>query len=116
MPSSPPSLNVPSGPNSITVPEAPPLAEVQPNVSGVFGAGTYEVGNAPDQIKPGKYKTAGPTEGHSWGGYWERVKNLDDKLDSIIDNGNVEGPSVLTVKKSDYAVKFTGNSTWQRVS
>lgn len=77
----------------------------------VFGAGTYEVGTGDGQVAPGKYKTQGPEDGdHSC--YWARLKNTDGDLESIVANGNAEGPTVVTVGPRDGA--FETRCQWTR--
>lgn len=71
-----------------------------------FSAGTYEVGT---EIQPGTYKTAGSS--HC---YYERDKNLDDNVDSIIANDMVQGQGVMKVASSDKYVKFSGTCTWTK--
>jgi hypothetical protein len=76
---------------------------VDPNT---FSAGTYEVGT---EIQPGTYKTTGS----DWC-YYERDKNLDGDINSIIDNDNVQGQGVVQIKPSDKYVKFSGTCTWTK--
>ncbi|NMO89989.1 DUF4190 domain-containing protein [Actinomycetospora sp. TBRC 11914] len=71
-----------------------------------FSAGTYEVGT---EIQPGTYKTTGS----DWC-YFERDKNLDGDLNSIIANDNVQGQGVMQVKSSDKYIKFDGTCTWTK--
>ena len=74
------------------------------------------MGTQPGMIAPGKYRTNGPGEG-SYGGYWARLKSLDSSLDAIIANGSVDGPTTLTINKTDVAVQFSGNDdiAWTRI-
>lgn len=80
-----------------------------------FGPGTYEIGTGPDQIAPGKYKTAGPAAGDFGGScYWARLKNTDGELASIIANGNAQGPTTVTIGKNDAA--FETRCTWTKAA
>jgi hypothetical protein len=76
------------------------------------GSGTYEVGS---DIRPGKYKTAGP-DGSGGGCYWSRLKDLDGGVDSIVANDILQGPGVVVVKRSDAAFETNGCKTWHRVA
>lgn len=80
----------------------------QPQPEGTFGPGTYEVGV---DIQPGKYKTAGGGLGGSC--YWARLKDTNGELDSIIANGNAQGPTTVTIKSGDGAFETTCE-TWTK--
>lgn len=71
-----------------------------------FSAGTYEVGT---EIQPGNYRTSGS----DWC-YWERLTSNDGEFESIIANGNEDGPSSVSVKSSDAYVSFSGTCTWTK--
>jgi hypothetical protein len=73
------------------------------------GDGTFLVGK---DIAPGTYRAAAATSGNC---YWERERDLNDNLNSIIANDNTAGPVVLQVLSSDYAVKTTGCETFSRI-
>lgn len=75
-------------------------------------SGTYEVGS---DIRPGKYKTAGPDNGGP-GCYWARRKNLDGGVGAIIANDYMQGPGVVVVKRTDAAFETNGCKTWHRVA
>lgn len=66
-----------------------------------FGDGTYEVGV---DIQPGKYKSPGGN-----GCYWARL----DRVQQIIDNDLSDGPTVVTVQKTDGYLKLS-NCTWTK--
>lgn len=71
------------------------------------GDGTYIVGT---DIQPGTYKAdASPRC------YWERLRNLDGGVGSIIDNDNTTGPVVLAVQPSDKAVRVSGCAPFRKV-
>jgi hypothetical protein len=89
--------NSSSSGGSYTAPTADP---------NTFSAGTYEVGT---EIQPGTYKTTGS----SWC-YYERDKNLDGDLGSIIANDNVSGQGVMKVASSDKYIKFDGTCSWTK--
>jgi hypothetical protein len=90
--------------SAATAPAAP--AQSGPRTS--FSSGTYEVGT---DIEPGKYKTTGPDSGGSC--YWARLKNTNGDLGSIIANGNAQGPTTVTIAKSDAAFETNG-CTWTK--
>lgn len=83
-------------------------APAKPKVVYFGGDGTYVVG---DDIRPGTYKTKG-SEG--FGCYWARLKDTDGDFGSIIANGNTEGPTTVTIKKSDGAFETRGCERWIR--
>lgn len=66
------------------------------------GNGMYEVGA---DIKPGLYRSEGS-------GYWERLKDAEGSLDSIIANGNATGPAYVQIKKSDAYFATNGMGDW----
>jgi hypothetical protein len=74
------------------------------------------VGTQPGMIAPGKSRTNGPGEG-SYGGYWARLKSLDGSLDAIIANRSVDGPTTLTISKTDVGVQVSGNDdiVWTKI-
>lgn len=91
------------------VAQAPAQQEAQQQapaqLAGSFGPGTHEVGV---DIQPGKYKTQGGGVGGSC--YWARLKNTDGDFDSIITNGNAQGPTTVTISKTDGAFETTCES------
>jgi len=100
-----PTVTVP-GP-TVTVQASPPASSATTPAAGTsFSSGTYEVGT---EIQPGNYRTSGS----DWC-YWERLTSNDGEFDSIIANGNEDGPSSVSIKSSDAYVKFSGNCTWTK--
>lgn len=76
---------------------------------GTFGDGTWEVGK---DIKAGTYKTIVPAD--SIGGYWERDKDLNGGINSIIDNGIGNPGAHVTVSLKAGTVFTTADcGTWQ---
>ena len=69
-----------------------------------------EIGDG--QVAPGKYRTAGPEAGDFGSCYWARLKNTEGDFDSIITNGNTEGPAVVTIRQDDGA--FETRCTWTK--
>lgn len=97
-----PLSTVVTGSTSRTVQPAGPVSE--------FGNGTYEVGT---DIKPGKYKTAGPAQDdYMKMCYWSRSKNSSGDFGSIITNGTTQGPDVVTTNKGEI-LKASGSCTWK---
>ncbi|MER7718736.1 hypothetical protein ABTX99_17600 [Streptomyces flaveolus] len=70
---------------------------------GMFAVGT--------DIAPGTYKSTGNTDDAC---YWERAKNADHSLESIIANNNVSGTAVVRISASDAYFKTVGCSDWQK--
>jgi hypothetical protein len=99
-----PTVTVP-GP-TVTVEAPAPAAAAEPAPGTTFSAGTYEVGT---EIKPGTYKTSGSSFC-----YYERLKNLNGDLDSIVTNEIVNGQGSMKVASSDEYVKFDGTCTWTK--
>ena len=103
-----PTVTVP-GP-TVTVQASPSASSSSsastPSAGTSFSSGTYEVGT---EIQPGNYRTSGS----SWC-YWERLTSNDGEFDSIIANGNEDGPSSVSIKSSDAYVKFSGTCTWTK--
>lgn len=69
------------------------------------GEGLYLVGS---DIKPGTYKADA-----SVGCYFARLASTDTS--DIIDNGNIDGPIVITVKASDKALQVQRCGTFRKV-
>jgi hypothetical protein len=68
------------------------------------GDGTFLVG---EDIRPGTYRTAGGSC------YWARLKGTSGELDDVIANGNVTGPTTVTIAPSDDAFQTSGCEDWQ---
>lgn len=62
-------------------------------------------------IAPGTYKSTGNTDDSC---YWERTKDADHGLESIIANNNVTGSAVVTIGASDGYFKTTGCQDWKK--
>ncbi|WP_031481401.1 hypothetical protein [Streptomyces bicolor] len=62
-------------------------------------------------IAPGTYKSAGNTDDSC---YWERSKDAEHGIDSIIANNNVTGTAVVTISASDAYFKTTGCQDWKK--
>ncbi len=70
--------------------------------------GMFAVGR---DIAPGTYRSAGNTDDMC---YWERAKDAEHGLDSIIANGNATGTAVVTISASDGYFKTTGCKDWKK--
>lgn len=62
-------------------------------------------------IAPGTYKSTGNTDDAC---YWERTKDAEHGLDSIIANDNVTGTAVVTISASDAYFKTAGCQDWKK--
>ncbi|MEV0176515.1 hypothetical protein AB0I00_36080 [Streptomyces sp. NPDC050803] len=62
-------------------------------------------------IAPGTYKSTGNTDDSC---YWERTKDADHSIDSIIANNNVSGTAVVTISASDAYFKTAGCQDWKK--
>lgn len=97
---------LPSPPASL-----PPVVPVA-DTSGV-GEGVYEVG--PD-VPPGKYKTTGPIPGDVIPlCYYARLRHNDGAVGDIIQNNNLQGPGVVTIKSGEY-FQTSGCATWVKTA
>ncbi|MCX5333531.1 MULTISPECIES: hypothetical protein [unclassified Streptomyces] len=62
-------------------------------------------------IAPGTYKSTGNKDDMC---YWERAKDAEHGLDSIIANDNVTGSAVVTISASDTYFKTSGCTDWKK--
>ena len=74
-----------------------------------FADGTRTIGQSAGDVPPGTYTTQG---GRSC--YWQRSKDTSGQIDSIISNGNITGPTTITVSSSDGALETSGGCTWTK--
>jgi len=79
-------------------------AKVPAKVVVGYGQGTYLI---PEDMKPGVYRSKGGDLC-----YWERQRDGEGGLNSIISNDASSGPQVVTIKKTDWAFKTSGCSRW----
>jgi hypothetical protein len=70
---------------------------------GMFGVGA--------DIVPGTYKSTGNADDSC---YWERTKDADHGIDSILANDNVNGTAVVRISASDAYFKTTGCKDWKK--
>lgn len=102
-------VEVPGPETTVTVTAQPP----KPKAPTGFGDGMYLVG---EDIKPGRYKTSGPSDADLPNCYWARLKNTDGDFDAIIANGAPDGTGFVTIKSSDVAFETSGCAEWVKVS
>jgi hypothetical protein len=77
--------------------------------TGMAGdGGMFRVGA---DIAPGTYKSTGNTDDSC---YWERSKDAEHGIESIIANNNVTGTAVVTIGASDAYFKTTGCHDWKK--
>ncbi|GGM04859.1 hypothetical protein GCM10010129_55520 [Streptomyces fumigatiscleroticus] len=72
--------------------------------------GMFRVGA---DIAPGTYKSTGNTDDLC---YWERAKDAEHSIDSIIANDNASGTAVVTITSSDAYFKTSGCQDWQKTA
>ncbi|OIJ62998.1 hypothetical protein [Streptomyces mangrovisoli] len=72
--------------------------------------GMFEVGT---DIAPGTYRSTGNKDD---GCYWERTKDAEHGLDSIIANDNVTGTAVVTIGPKDAYFKTSGCGDWKKTA
>ncbi|MCW8375290.1 hypothetical protein [Streptomyces justiciae] len=70
--------------------------------------GMFRVGA---DIAPGTYKSTGNEDDMC---YWERAKDAEHGLDSIIANDNVSGSAVVTISAKDTYFKTSGCTDWKK--
>ncbi|CAL9506695.1 hypothetical protein SUDANB6_03561 [Streptomyces sp. enrichment culture] len=85
-----------------------PRAKGSPAVRMAGEGGMFRVGT---DIAPGTYESTGNTGGSC---YWERAKDAEHSIDSIIANDNVSGTAVVTISSADQYFKTTGCRDWKR--
>lgn len=94
-----------AGSGGTSVSTAPP-APAGP--AATMGSGTYQVGV---DIQPGQYKTDGPKDLPC---YWARRKDDSGAFESIIANGNLDGPGSVTINQGEF-IELSGDCTWAKV-
>lgn len=70
--------------------------------------GMFRVGA---DIAPGTYKSTGNTDDSC---YWERTKDAEHGIDSVVANDNVNGTAVVKIGASDAYFKTTGCKDWKK--
>lgn len=83
-------------------------AKGSPATKMAGNGGMFRVGA---DVTPGTYKSTGNTDDSC---YWERAKNAEHGMESIIANNNVTGTAVVTISASDGYFKTTGCKDWQK--
>ncbi|WP_333778708.1 hypothetical protein [Streptomyces sp. IBSBF 3136] len=86
----------------------PTEAKGTPATSMDGDGGMFRVGA---DIAPGTYRSTGNGDGSC---YWERTRDAEQSLDSILANDNVTGTAVVTVRATDAYFKTTGCGDWKR--
>ncbi|MFF0017173.1 hypothetical protein [Streptomyces sp. NPDC005374] len=77
--------------------------------AGISGdGGMFRVGA---DIAPGTYRSTGNTDDSC---YWERAKDADHGIDSILANDNVNGTAVVKISASDAYFKTDGCKDWKK--
>ncbi|MGW7817019.1 hypothetical protein ACWGLF_02595 [Streptomyces puniciscabiei] len=87
-----------------------PKAKGTPASSMDGDGGMYKVGT---DIAPGTYKSTGNTDDSC---YWERTKDAEHGLNSIIANNNVTGTAVVTISPGDAYFKTSGCGAWKKAA
>ncbi|MER6068775.1 hypothetical protein ABT187_07925 [Streptomyces sp. NPDC001817] len=87
-----------------------PKAKGTPASSMAGDGGMYKVGR---DIAPGTYRSTGNADDSC---YWERTKDAEHGLNSIIANNNVTGTAVVTISPSDAYFKTTGCGDWKKAA
>ncbi|MFI5686033.1 hypothetical protein [Streptomyces sp. NPDC051636] len=85
-----------------------PKATGSPAPTMAGNGGMFKVGT---DIAPGTYKSTGNADDSC---YWERTKDAEHGLDSIIANNNVTGTAVVTIRSTDAYFKTNGCGDWKK--
>ncbi|WP_405860469.1 hypothetical protein OG407_22025 [Streptomyces sp. NBC_01515] len=72
--------------------------------------GMFKIGT---DIAPGTYRSTGNKDDLC---YWERAKDAEHGLDSILANDNVTGTAVVTISTKDAYFKTTGCKNWTKTA
>ncbi|MFF5101420.1 hypothetical protein [Streptomyces sp. NPDC000134] len=91
-------------------PKAKGAAGGSPATKMAGDGGMFAVGA---DIAPGTYRSTGNADDMC---YWERAKDAEHSLDSIIANDNVSGTAVVKINASDGYFKTTGCADWKKTS
>ncbi len=102
------SLVTDGGPNVRRPRDTPGAQPAAGESAGFGGDGLFVVGL---DIRPGVYRTAGPTTGHN--GYFALLKSTN--TDDIVNNGAVRGPATITVGPPVKAVEVSHCQPWRRL-
>lgn len=87
-----------------------PKAKGSPASKAAGDGGMFKVGT---DLAPGTYKSTGNADDSC---YWERTKDAEHGLDSIIANDNVTGTAVVTISSTDAYFKTTGCKDWKKTA
>jgi len=87
-----------------------PKAKGTPGTAMAGDGGMFRVGS---DIAPGTYRSTGNKDDSC---YWERAKDADHSLHSIIANDNVTGTAVVTLSPRDAYFRTTGCGDWKRTA
>ncbi|MEV8545406.1 hypothetical protein [Streptomyces sp. NPDC051572] len=85
-------------------------AQGSPATKMAGDGGMFKVGT---DIAPGTYRSTGNTDDLC---YWERAKDAEHGLDSILANDNVTGTAVVTISTKDAYFKTTGCKNWTKTA
>ena len=80
------------------------------------GDGTFIVGTKSGQWAPGTWQTSGAVGGSGGNCYWATLSDLTGGLNSIAANGDITGPTVITVTSGLAGVQVSGCDTWRKIS
>jgi hypothetical protein len=89
--------------------EPDPTTEAAAKPRGI-PEGTHVVGR---DIEPGEYRTDGPARGRPC--YWARLSDTTGDSSSILANGNIEGPTTVTILAADGAFETSSCQPWVKV-
>ncbi|MEV6509452.1 hypothetical protein [Streptomyces sp. NPDC051642] len=85
-------------------------AQGSPATKMAGDGGMFKVGT---DIAPGTYRSTGNKDDLC---YWERAKDAEHGLDSILANDNVTGTAVVTISTKDAYFKTTGCKDWTKTA
>jgi hypothetical protein len=85
---------------------------IPPGPLSTIGNGTSLVGT---EIRPGTYRTAGPTPSIIRLCVWQRLRDTSGELSAVMASDVSSGPAVVTISAADTAFKSTGCQTWRKI-
>jgi hypothetical protein len=90
-----------------------PVADRTDPSSPIAGDGTYTV---PNQMTPGTWQTAGPSESAVPMCYWARLNDLSGNLTAIKASDLSKGQATVTVAAVDAGFTTSGCAPWTKIS
>ncbi len=91
----------------------PPAAAAPAHGQLIAGDGVYRVGH---DVAPGLYRTPGPSDPDSVGGYWARLGSFSGDLDDVIASGLGTGAVIVQIAATDVGFETSSFQPWERIT